>query len=211
MGFQHERARVTLAGALETMKPGRYLQRRPDAPWGSPRQETPAFLCRQLGDTFQVHVDAGLERRNHSLERFAVHGDVEIRADGVPWLAAPVGIALQGVHVGSTGGRAAPRIRQVSMPVLLDDRTQPGDGRLQSRRGRAVMPRCNRRHQVRNKSRKGSRSRRFAHRDPAAGRATRTMARVVVRRFRRFPSCQPSASAASTMRAHAAASAPASW
>ena len=57
MRFQQERARVALAGALETMEPGRYGQRRPDAPWRSPREETPAFLGWQLGDTFQVHVE----------------------------------------------------------------------------------------------------------------------------------------------------------
>lgn len=118
MGFKQERARVPLAGALETMEPSRYGQRSPDSPWRSPRQETPAFLRWQLGDAFQVHVDAGLQRRNDRLERFTVYGDVEIRADGVPPLAASVGVALQSGHVGSAGRRAAPRYRQTNTLVL---------------------------------------------------------------------------------------------
>lgn len=118
MGFQRERAHVALAGALETMEPSRDGQRRPDAPWGSPCQEMPAFLNGQGGHTFQVHVDAGHERRNDRLERLPVNGDVEICADGVPPLAASVGITLQGNHVGSAGPWAVPHNRQINTLVL---------------------------------------------------------------------------------------------
>ena len=62
-----------------------------------------------------------------------------------------------------------------------------GARRLQLRRRRAWILRRNRRHQVCSKCWKGIRCSRFAHRDPAAGHATRTMARVFVRRVRRFP------------------------
>lgn len=82
---------------------------------------------------------------------------------------------------------------------------------LQCQRRRAVIPRCNRCHHLCSKGWKGIRCSRLVHHDAAAGRTTRTMARLFVRRARRFPSRQPSAWAASTMRAHATASASASW
>lgn len=116
MRFQQERTRAALAGALETMDPRRHDQRRPDLPWRSPCQETPAFLCRQLGDTFQIQIDAGFERRNDRLERFVVDGDVEVRADGVPPLAASVGVTLQGLHVISAALPAASETRVLDFP-----------------------------------------------------------------------------------------------
>ncbi len=112
--FQQERACVALASAVETMVRGGDRQPRPDAPRRSPAQETPAFICRQLGDTFQIHVDAGLERRNDRRRRFAVYGDVEIGANGVPSLAASVGVALQGRHVDSAGRHATPIISRLT-------------------------------------------------------------------------------------------------
>ena len=120
MRLEQERARVALAGALEieTMEPDRDGRRRPDAPWCSPRQETSAFLRRQLGDTFQVQVDAGLERRDDRRERLAVYGDVEIKADGVPLLAASVGITPQSGHVDSASPRLSGRRSGGVAPVL---------------------------------------------------------------------------------------------
>ena len=112
--FQQERACVALASAVETMVRGGDRQPRPDAPRRSPAQERPAFICRQLGDTFQIHVDAGLERRNDRRRRFAVYGDVEIGANGVPSLAASVGVALQGRHVDSAGRHATPIISRLT-------------------------------------------------------------------------------------------------
>ena len=117
MRFQQERACVALASAVETMVRGGDRQPRPDAPRRSPAQETPAFICRQLGDTFQIHVDAGLERRNDRRRRFAVYGDVEIGANGVPSLAASVGVALQGRHVHSAGRHATPHNQQINTLV----------------------------------------------------------------------------------------------
>ena len=115
--FQQERACVALVSAVETMVRGGDRQPRPDAPRRSPAQETPAFMCRQLGDTFQIHVDAGLERRNDRRRRFAVYGDVEIGANGVPSLAASAGVALQGRHVDSAGRHATPHNQQINTLV----------------------------------------------------------------------------------------------
>ncbi len=103
MRFQQERTSAALSGTRDTMEPCPYGQRRPDAPWRSPPQETPAFRRWQLGDTVQVHVDGGLQRRNDCRQRAAVDGDVEISADRVPPLAASVGVAPQGGHFGSAG------------------------------------------------------------------------------------------------------------
>ena len=129
--LEQERARVALAGALEieTMEPDRDGRRRPDAPWCSPRQETSAFLRRQLGDTFQVQVDAGLERRDDRRERLAVYGDVEIKADGVPLLAASVGITPQSGHVDSASPRLSGRRSGGVAPVLpaVDAPFEPGE------------------------------------------------------------------------------------
>ena len=125
MRFQQEGACVALASAVETMVRGGDRQPRPDAPRRSPAQETPAFICRQLGDTFQIHVDAGLERRDDRRRRFAVYGDVEIGANGVPSLAASVGVALQGRHVDSAGRHATPHNRQINTLVLRTAREAP--------------------------------------------------------------------------------------
>ncbi len=116
--FQQERTSAALASTFGTMEPSPHGQRRPDAPWCSSRQETPAFRRWQLGDTFQVHVDGCLERRDGHPQRSAIDGDVEIRADRMPPLAASVGVASQGGHVGSTGRRVTSRTCQTSTFAL---------------------------------------------------------------------------------------------
>lgn len=118
MRFQQERTSAALASTFDTMEPSPHGQRRPDAPWRSPRQETPAFRRWQLGDTFQVHVDGGLERRDGRPQRSAIDGDVEISADRMPPLAASVGVASQGGHIGSRGRRMASHICQTSTFAL---------------------------------------------------------------------------------------------
>lgn len=136
--LEQERARVALAGALEieTMEPDRDGRRRPDAPWCSPRQETSAFLRRQLGDTFQVQVDAGLERRDDRRERLAVYGDVEIKADGVPLLAASVGITPQSGHVDSAARRPYPAAGRAGWCRSCQPSMRPSSRESRSRRSR---------------------------------------------------------------------------
>ena len=123
MRFQQERTSAALAGTLDTMEPSPYGQRRPDAPWRSPRHETPTFHRWQLGDTFQIHVDGDLERRNGRPQRAVVDGYVKISANSMPLAIASVGVALQGGHFGSAGHRMISHNCQTSTPALRAART----------------------------------------------------------------------------------------
>ena len=80
---------------VRTVKPRQKRQLGADVPRGSAAQKTPLLVGRQLRHSFQVKLDAGLERRFRFPEGIAIGGDVEVCADRMPALPMLLGIASQ--------------------------------------------------------------------------------------------------------------------
>lgn len=102
MGFD-SMPKSGLGVAPQTGQPRNYRQLGPHVPRSPSGEQAPLLLRRQLGYTFQVHLDARLQGRHDLLGRTTEDRDIEVDANRFPTLPVSVRKASERQSDASSG------------------------------------------------------------------------------------------------------------